>query len=303
MIILHSEADRVETLAFSPDGRLLAAPFVYGVRTWGFPRSGRSKAFPMRGLRSFCFTPDGTKAIIDALGVGVLDLASGAVTPVPMEQHAATHFSCSPDGQSVVFGQSDSRSSRPNKVFRRPLADLTTTEWDVDSPYRQHYPPMFLPDPDRFVTFETWIEPTPFRAGRAYATRSSRTGETVSVILSKDEEVYYNPVQSADRRLIAARRTKFIAVYRSEDMTQPPVVISNDSRKEFTGLAFHPSGRFLAATSNDATVKLYDTQTWRLAHAFDWEVGRLRSVAFSPDGTLAAAGGDKGKIVVWDFDL
>jgi hypothetical protein len=34
--------------------------------------------------------------------------------------------------------------------------------------------------------------------------------------------------------------------------------LSADRRQHFTGLAFHPSGRFLAATSNDATVKLYD---------------------------------------------
>ena len=68
-------------------------------------------------------------------------------------------------------------------------------------------------------------------------------------------------------------------------------------------MAFHPSGRFLATTSNDATVKLYDTSTWRVAQAFDWGVGRLRSIAFSPDGMLAAAGGYKGRIVVWDVDL
>jgi WD40 repeat protein len=30
---------------------------------------------------------------------------------------------------------------------------------------------------------------------------------------------------------------------------------------------------------------------------------RLRSVAFSPDGVLAAAGSDTGKVVVWDVDL
>jgi hypothetical protein len=40
-----------------------------------------------------------------------------------------------------------------------------------------------------------------------------------------------------------------------------------------------------------------------VAPAFDWDMGRLRSVAFSPDGMLAAAGNDKGKIVVWDVDL
>jgi hypothetical protein len=40
-----------------------------------------------------------------------------------------------------------------------------------------------------------------------------------------------------------------------------------------------------------------------VTQAFNWEIGRLRSVAFSPDGMLAAAGGDRGKIVVWDVDL
>ena len=82
-----------------------------------------------------------------------------------------------------------------------------------------------------------------------------------------------------------------------------PASLCNDNNKRFTGLAFHPSGRYLAATSNDATVKLYDTSTWEVVQTFDWDIGRLRSVAFSPDGMLAAAGGDKGKIVVWDVDL
>jgi WD40 repeat protein len=78
--------------------------------------------------------------------------------------------------------------------------------------------------------------------------------------------------------------------------------IRNDTRKYFTGLAFHPSGKWLAVTSNDATVKFYDTESWAVAKAYTWDIGRLRSVAFSSDGTLAAAGADAGKIVVWDVD-
>jgi WD40 repeat protein len=92
-------------------------------------------------------------------------------------------------------------------------------------------------------------------------------------------------------------------VYRTADPSAPVAAIKNDSRKHFTGAAFHPGGRFLAATSNDHTVKFYDTATWNRAGGFDWEVGRLRSVAFSADGTLAAAGTDKGQIVLWDVDF
>ena len=102
---------------------------------------------------------------------------------------------------------------------------------------------------------------------------------------------------------MAARRGSWLGVFRADDFAAGPVVICNDSRREFTGLAFHPSGRYLAATSNDATVKLYDTATWKVAQAFDWDIGRLRSVTFSKDGMLAAAGGDRGRIVVWDVNL
>ena len=73
-----------------------------------------------------------------------------------------------------------------------------------------------------------------------------------------------------------------------------------DDRKYLTDIAFHPSGKYLAATSNDKTVKLYDTATWRLATTFTWNIGRMRSIAFSPDGMLAAVGSDSGKVVVWD---
>jgi WD40 repeat protein len=110
-------------------------------------------------------------------------------------------------------------------------------------------------------------------------------------------------VVSPDRRLLAGRRGAWVAVLPTDDLGAEPTRLRNDNRKEFTGLAFHPSGRYLAAASNDATVKLYDTATWAVAEVYNWDIGRLRSVAFSPDGMLAAAGGDKGKIVVWDVDL
>jgi WD40 repeat protein len=82
-----------------------------------------------------------------------------------------------------------------------------------------------------------------------------------------------------------------------------PVLIPADTRHHFTAAAYHPSGRYLFTTSNDATVTVWDADSWVRVKRFDWDVGRLRSVAVSPDGLLAAAGSDRGRVVVWDVDV
>ncbi|MBY0515091.1 MAG: WD40 repeat domain-containing protein [Gemmataceae bacterium] len=80
-------------------------------------------------------------------------------------------------------------------------------------------------------------------------------------------------------------------------------VVRNDSRKHFTAACYHPSGRHLLVTSNDESVHVFDTASWERAARFHWRAGRLRAVAVSPDGTLAAAGTDAGGVVVWDLDV
>jgi hypothetical protein len=57
------------------------------------------------------------------------------------------------------------------------------------------------------------------------------------------------------------------------------------------------------AGNNDATARIIDTHTWEVVRQYAWDIGRLVSVAVSPDGALAAAGGQKGRVVVWDLDL
>jgi WD40 repeat protein len=94
-----------------------------------------------------------------------------------------------------------------------------------------------------------------------------------------------------------------LRAYDSRGLSESIRPIRNDEKKHFTAVAFHPSGRFLLVASTDETVKLYDVRTWEVVRSFAWDIGRMRSVAFSPDGTLAAAGSDKGKVVVWDVDI
>jgi hypothetical protein len=102
---------------------------------------------------------------------------------------------------------------------------------------------------------------------------------------------------------LVARAGRSLLAWDARDLSRKPVRVTNTGPRHFLAAAFHPSGRFLAATDNEATVKLYDTAGWSLSKTYSWNVGKLRSVAFSPDGTLAAAGSDTGRIVVWDVDL
>jgi WD40 repeat protein len=108
-------------------------------------------------------------------------------------------------------------------------------------------------------------------------------------------------VDPTSDRFAVGNAGKFL-VGRMSEPSSPLLSINNPRRITVTALAFHPSGRYLAAASNDETIKLYDTHTWGLVNTFTWQIGRMRSVAFSPDGTLAAAGSDTGRVVVWDFD-
>jgi len=97
-------------------------------------------------------------------------------------------------------------------------------------------------------------------------------------------------------RVWDARTLREVARY------EPPAKKVRGKEGEVTSLAFHPSGRVLAVASDAAAVAFLDTVTWRPLRAFDWRIGRVFGVTFSPDGALCAATGVKGRVVVWDVD-
>jgi WD40 repeat protein len=151
----------------------------------------------------------------------------------------------------------------------------------------------------RIVTLNLQGEDHDYKLG-AYDPRdwSSVSRTPVSDKIAYWDQLLFHPQDT----WLALRSRNAIYLWNANDFAIEPKRIAA-GKKELTSLAFHPSGRFLAATSNDETVKLYDTETWQIAQTFSWKIGRLRSIAFSPDGNLAAAGSDTGKIVVWDVDL
>jgi hypothetical protein len=49
-------------------------------------------------------------------------------------------------------------------------------------------------------------------------------------------------------------------------------------------------------------VTFWDAATGKERARFDWQLGRVLSLAFSPDGLTRAAGGGNRKFVVWGVE-
>lgn len=297
---------RIDELAFAPDGGAIAAPVgAAGVCLWA-PLAAGAKAevlappvLPVKVVKRLAFAPDGRTLYAGSDQLGAFDLTARTGTLVDVPKWDALWFGVSPDGATLVVAEKP-QGADATRITVWAAGALDAAPRAVVTPSLVYSPPLFPPGGGRFLTLEGTLLPSRAWEYRR-VTRSAETGEVVeqSPPLPDDPD---QMILSPDGRTVACRTRAAVRLYPAAGGWGDVVEIRNDGKQHFTGLAYHPSGGLLAATSNDKTVKLYDTASGALARAFTWDVGRMRSVAFSPDGLLAAAGSDTGKVVVWDVD-
>ena len=299
----------VERIEFSPDSSLLVIGAANsGVGPWDWHHG--ELAYPERSPK---FMP-GSSAIFHPLGRWLLGTSSSNGLAVYNLETRETFAEPNPQGKEIIHAgfTSDGMTFIYSYLITGKRRALVAREWNSDTrQVRVIWSESFcpgqagdnmttglapLPDCQRFVTAMA----IPESNGRL-SIRSVQTGAVIETQAVVGSDLPKLAVDSEGRLFVILMRHR-LSVWTASDLAAAPLTIKNPNRKHFTGIAFHPSGRFLAATSNDATVKLYDTTTWYVERSFTWDIGRMRSIAFSPDGMLAAAGSDTGKVVVWDVD-
>src|SRR5262249_29379889 len=103
-------------------------------------------------------------------------------------------------------------------------------------------------------------------------------------------------------RLVMVLRDR-VHVWRSGGDREHEAELTWGGPKDFLYAAgFTRDGHYLMAAGSTGGVRFWSAGDWQVRNELDFGIGKIRTADLAPDGTVAAAGGDGGEVVVWDMD-
>ncbi|WP_165075019.1 WD40 repeat domain-containing protein [Paludisphaera rhizosphaerae] len=73
------------------------------------------------------------------------------------------------------------------------------------------------------------------------------------------------------------------------------------SREGFNSLTFSPDGSLLAAAATDHSIRLWDARTGEVKGVLDKDIGWVKTILFTTEGTRLAYGGRDGTVHFWNI--
>ncbi|KAL4734024.1 hypothetical protein BDV11DRAFT_175153 [Aspergillus similis] len=285
---LEGHSDWVLSVAFSPDGRLLASGSVdRNIKLWD-PATGTLK-HTLEGhsdwVQSVAFSSDGRLLASHSRDeiIKLWDPASGV-----LKHTLAGH---SDWVQSVAFS--------PNgRLLASGSRAKTIKLWDPATGALKH----------TLEGHSDWVLSVAFSPdGRLLASgsvdRNIKLWDPASGALKHTLEGHSDWVRSVafspDGRLLASHSVdKTIKLWDPATGALKHTLAGHSDWVQ--SIAFQPDGRLLASGSRDKTIKLWDPATDALKHTLEGHSEWVSSVAFSPDGRLLASGSHDKTIKLWD---
>ncbi len=332
---------RVTSLAFSPDGKLLASAsedktiILWDVATrrpLGMPLTGHTDQ-----VNHIVFSPDGRWLASGSADHRVIlwDVATRQAVGSPFTAHTkgVRRLAFSPDGRwlasasddkTVVLwdvaaqqaihtlaGHTDSVLSVAFSPNGTRLAtgggekDHSILLWDVAT--GQRLAPA-LASPIGTVPYLSFLDDdTLLTGGWGGATinqaqwKFSASRWVTQSMDSHTTKVWTLAVSADGRTWASGHESGVIALWDMGRSTRLAIPLARHSGG-VRSLAFNPAGTVLASGSDDKTILLWDVAARQpLGPALQGHRNRVRSVAFSPDGQTLAAGDDDGMVILWDM--
>jgi WD40 repeat protein len=292
MKVIKGHDRRVNDLAFSPDGKLLVSGGIDGtVRVWDAHTGDGSVLVPAKKGREI----EWKRVAFCAGGAHVVCRSDSALQAWDVAGRKRVAKLLPPRAMAYGCGLVAS-PTRPvvvvNQWIPQPFANIIRA-WDT----------------------RTWEDRVIYRtsenyaySGLAFDGSGTRLATRVGVFdidagtqLVDAEFPYGSLTWSPTAPLIAGFESNVLTVINAD--TGRRVKRLALAQKYVQDCAFSTDGRFLVAVSNEASVRVWDTATWKEQKEFAWGIGKLKCIAFAPDGLRAACGSESGRILIWDWDF
>jgi WD40 repeat protein len=319
-LLQNTHARPITGLSFAPGGTSLVAGGSGGFEVWDLTASFHSFIpwHSVQYLYGCVYDPLGRWIYVSDYrsGFRLLPLAGGKVQPVPgsrLERHVIS-FDLTPDGRQLVMSRGGAGLNRV-ECWDVHRTGKFVAAWSI----RDGEP--VSPDEPYLLNQATWFSNgiAIRRDGRMVATAESRRGGTLGdapfVVLR--DGVNGNSLAELGRsatnyeiRLAFAPDGGSLYTWAGRVLERWDLAagklarrISTPGRANLRGLVVLPSGQLVITVSGDGLARYWEPVDLSPIQALKWKVGKLHSLAVSHDGMLAAAGGEKGQVVVWDVDV
>ena len=293
---------RVSSIAFSPDGRLLASGSADDgtIKLWDVETGQNIATFiekpePNSSMLCVAFSPDGTKLAVGSVeGIKLLEVPTGK--HIYTRQHIDVgelefplnvfSVAFSPDGTKLASASWDGV-----KLWEVETGQNITT---LQGHTRVVSSVAFSPDGLTFASdsvggVQVWEAAT----GRPITTLAGPPNFVTAIAYSLDGTIL--ATGSADARN-AEHTVKLWDVETGHN-----TITLHGHTDAVTTIAYSRDGTLLASGSKDKTVKLWDVSTGENIATLHGHEKRVFSIAFSPDGTTLASGSEDTSIRLWEI--
>ena len=279
----HAHAKAINELDFSPDGaRIASGADDLHASVWRLADGAQVATMTMEGpVRTVSWSPDGTRLAGGSYetSVAVWNAATGApIAQLKGHKDSVESVRFDHGGKRVLSGSRDNTAILWDAATGKQLAVMTVAHHIVEAVWSR--------DDALIATRDEHGDITLFTGDGAFvALLAGHTGSLSEVAFSPAAPQLASVALDGDLRLWHLDPRPALVT-----LAPPPAAMWRG--------AFSPDGKLAAVTAGDGIVRVYDVATGALAYQLTGHTGRINTVAFGSDGHLVTAGED-GTFRIW----
>jgi WD40 repeat protein len=291
--VAHSHQATIQALAYNPAQEFLASADDQTIKFWDINNQRCAKALSVQGLQTFALSPDSQQVVTAAQNdrLQLWQIQAEQPQPVQLAQLSGSRrgirqLEFSQDGQHVLsLGK-----------------DETVRVWHLEFQQLRHifkdrsYTAMICCPDQQTLLLGDYIGQL-----HRYHLTSARHLNTGSVLISRQPISGIAITPNGKMAAIRSLAENNIELWDLE-ANQPLVTLKGHNRP-VTGLSFCPLGQYLASSSTDRTVKIWQIRTGTV-HQTSELFGSLDSPTncfFSSNGQMLFSSWQQGSLRIWEL--